>query len=118
MNKLMPTMLNENSLAARMLRRPMSEPLSLQTRMPIPRLPPFRGMRYEAKEDPRRSGAYQGQSRFFMIVDDIDYPDPPLSDVRVKYWDIVPNPGDLRFPMPARHTKRFIYGENWIAYHE
>lgn len=51
-----------------------------------------------------------------MIVDDIDYPDPPPLDVRVKYWDIVPNPGDLRFPMPPRHTKEFIYGDNWVAY--
>lgn len=54
---------------------------------------------------------------FVMIIDDIDFPDPPSwKDVKVKYWDIVPSPGDLRFSMPARHTKEFIYGDNWNAF--
>lgn len=77
LNKLLPTMLSQTSISARMLGRSGDDTLSCRTRMPIPRLPPFRGMRYDIDADPRRSGAYQGQSRYFMIVDDLD--DEPLN---------------------------------------
>jgi hypothetical protein len=128
-------MLNENSLAARILRPRRDSLATYRSQAMIPRrhfdavkekaeskrewgsivlrsfveIPSLRGLPFDSE-------AVRRASRL-LISDDIDYPDPPSwGDVKVKYWDIVPNPGDLRFPMCPRNTKQFIYGDNWIAF--
>ena len=79
--------IREDSIFARIMRRP-----DLLTKRAFKL--PIKGLPYHIEPDPMTSGAFFGPSRYFTVVDDIDFSQPAQ-------------------PKP---TKEFIYGDRWNAY--
>ena len=107
LKQMLPTMLNPDSVMARILmRKPVPTP-SHKIPMCIPKFVPkpmphgFYPSSVEMSEGQRRAIRRIDRTIQKMIYEDLDYPSS-------RYFKVAPDP-----PKPI---KEFIYGENWTAY--